>query len=210
MKRKSLWIVCACLMLALAACGATEETPEPGTTGTPKTEPTKTATVEPTEAPEPTIEPTKEPEAEPTATAIPTETPEPTATSTPTPEPTATVAPTETPTPTPEPTATPTPEPSFDTSWASNEFEKLIPKPPVGESHWKAVKKDESTYKITTYGPNLNLSVFMDYVKLLSECGFTVEESMADYIYFATDKDGNEVRVLREADIHEYTVKKAK
>ena len=202
MKRKSLWIVCAWLMLALAACGTTEEMPELPSESTKEATAAPTKAAEPTKEPEvtpvamPTAEPEVTPTLEPTATAVPTETPAP--------EPTATS------TPTPEPTATPTPAPSFDTSWASNEFEKLIPMPPVGESDWKAEKKDENTYRITTYGPNLNVSVFMDYVNLLSECGFMVEESIADYIYFATDKDGNEVRVLREADIHEYTIKKAK
>ena len=100
--------------------------------------------------------------------------------------------------------------PSFNTDWASNEFEMIIPQPPVGESDWKTEQKDDDTYRITTYGPNLNVAVFMDYVNLLSSYGFTIEESLAEYIYIATDANGNEVKLLREADIHQYTIKKEK
>jgi len=196
MKRKSILMIGACMMLVMAACGAKGEKPELPPEPTKAEKPEATATVAPTEAEEPTVEPTEEPVMEPTAM----------------PEPTATPIPTETPTPEPTATSTPVPTPalSFDNSWASNEFEMLIPQPPVGESDWKTEQKDDDTYRITTYGPNLNVAVFMDYVQLLSTYGFSIEESMAEYIYIATDANGNEVKLLREADIHQYTIKKAK
>ena len=113
------------LLLAMVACGASEETAPPATAVPPTATPAPTATPEPTATAVP-----------PTATPAPTATPEPTATAvppTPTPAPTATPEPTATtvpPTPTPEPTAIPTSSPS------PTSISRVAPSAVLGSEEW--------------------------------------------------------------------------
>lgn len=101
--------------------------------------------------------------------------------------------------------------PAFDTSWASNEFEAVLPQLPF--SGWTA-KQDGNTYKMelgglktetktdadgNTIGYGEDKTAIINYVESLKNYGFTVEETggIEGYVYEWSIKDasGNEVEV---------------
>ena len=87
-----------------------------------------------------------------------------------------------------------TAEPTFDTAWAQNEFEKLLPQPPF--TGWIGEQTGEHTYEMETGEANKDESgtyydTFADYVNALSEYGFTIEVIGEGYLYNACDANGN-------------------
>ena len=99
----------------------------------------------------------------------------------------------------------------FDTSWASNEFEALLPQLPF--SGW-ATKTDGNTYKMelgglktetktdadgNTIGYGEDKTAIINYVESLTGYGFTVEETggIEGYVYEWEIKDaaGNTIEV---------------
>lgn len=104
-----------------------------------------------------------------------------------------------------------TDEGAFDTSWASNEFEALLPQLPF--SGW-ATKTDGNTYKMelggletetktddagNTIGYGVDKTTIINYVESLENYGFTVEETggIEGYVYQWSVKDakGNEIEI---------------
>ena len=102
-------------------------------------------------------------------------------------------------------------ENTFDTSWASNEFESLLPQLPF--SGWTA-KQDGNTYKMElgglktetltdsegkTIGYGEDKAALISYLDSLSSYGFTVEETggIEGYVYEWSVKDanGNEIEI---------------
>ena len=100
---------------------------------------------------------------------------------------------------------------AFDTSWASNEFEALIPQLPF--SGW-TTKTDGNTYKMelgglktetktdtdgNTIGYGEDKTAIINYVESLTGYGFTVEETggIEGYVYEWEIKDaaGNTIEV---------------
>ena len=89
--------------------------------------------------------------------------------------------------PTQAPTAAPTEAieeaepvevPAFDNTWASNDFEKLIPQPPF--EGWTGKQTDEKTYEMETSqadadGSGTYYDTFGAYADTLRDCGFTME-----------------------------------
>lgn len=101
-------------------------------------------------------------------------------------------------------------EPAFDTSWASNEFEALLPQLPL--EGWKTSKKSDSEYKMELGG--LKDSVITDddgnmigygedkqaliyYLESLKGYGFSVTETGGiegyEYEWLVVDPAGNEI-----------------
>ena len=99
----------------------------------------------------------------------------------------------------------------FDTSWASNEFEALLPQLPF--SGW-TTKTDDNTYKMelgglktetktdadgNTIGYGEDKTAIINYVESLTGYGFTVEETggIEGYVYEWEIKDaaGNTIEV---------------
>lgn len=100
-------------------------------------------------------------------------------------------------------------EPAFDTSWASNAFEALLPELPF--SGWKTSQKDDRTYKMELTGLNTSAATnapdsgepdgadkqkLLDYFETLTSYGFTVEEIGTDYMWKAIDAAGNEIEFM--------------
>ncbi|MBR6610533.1 MAG: hypothetical protein IKK99_10010 [Oscillospiraceae bacterium] len=102
-------------------------------------------------------------------------------------------------------------ENTFDTSWASNEFEALLPQLPF--SGWTA-KQDGNTYKMELGGLKTETltdsegkkigygedkAALISYLDSLSSYGFTVEETggIEGYVYEWSVKDanGNEIEI---------------
>ena len=98
---------------------------------------------------------------------------------------------------------------SFDTSWASNDFEALIPKLPF--DGWTTNQKDELTYEMELIGLNTSGATnppdsgepdgadkqkLINYLNSLTSCGFTVEETGEDYEWVAVDGFGNEIEFM--------------
>ena len=100
---------------------------------------------------------------------------------------------------------------TFDTSWANNEFEAVLPQLPF--SGWTA-KQDGNTYKMelgglktetktdadgNTIGYGEDKTAIINYVESLTNYGFTVEETggIEGYVYEWSVKDakGNEVEI---------------
>lgn len=102
-------------------------------------------------------------------------------------------------------------KPPFDTSWASNAFEKLIPQPPF--EGWNGEKISENAYKMETSQANADGSgtyydTWAAYVQTLRDCGFTVQGDT--YSAEGTDRNGNQVE-LQCGDGHAWiTIYKAK
>ena len=100
--------------------------------------------------------------------------------------------------------------PAFDTSWASNEFEKLIPQPPF--DGWTGEKTSEKVYEMETSQANADGSgtyydTWAAYIQTLEDCGFTVEGDT--YSAEGTDGNGNKVE-LQCGDGHAWiTIRKA-
>ena len=74
--------------------------------------------------------------------------------------------------------------PAFDTSWASNDFEKLIPQPPF--EGWTGNTVSDSVYEMETSKANadeatnadggwLYYDIWAEYIQTLIDCGFVME-----------------------------------
>lgn len=103
-------------------------------------------------------------------------------------------------------------EPAFDTDWASNEFEALIPELPFGgKGTWSASQESNSVYEITIIGLNTSAATnpsdsnepdgadkikLKAYLNTLPDYGFTVTETGDDYEWLVTDSAGNEIVFL--------------
>lgn len=84
--------------------------------------------------------------------------------------------------------------PVFDTSWASNGYEKLIPKPPF--EGWTGEKTSERVYEMETAQAraedgSTGYDIWEQYLQTLRDCGFTVTGDT----YSAEGKDSNGNRV---------------
>ena len=96
--------------------------------------------------------------------------------------------------------------PAFDTSWADNSFEALLPELPfVG---WTVKQENDKIYKMELSGLNTSPATnpynsgepdgadktkLLEYIKSLSSFGFVTEETGAGYMWVATDKVGNKI-----------------
>ncbi len=100
-------------------------------------------------------------------------------------------------------------DPAFDTSWATNDFEALLPKLPF--DGWKTSQPDTNTYKMEVSGLNTSPATnapdsgepdgadkqkLKDYLGTLSSFGFSVEETGTDYMWEAKDPNGNEIEFM--------------
>ena len=107
-----------------------------------------------------------------------------------------TQAPSETePAPTEE--TVPEEEPAFDNSWASNDFEKLIPQPPF--DGWTGKQTGSKVYEMETSQANADGSgtyydTFGAYAETLKACGFAMEGDT--YLWEGADQDGNSVKLM--------------
>ena len=96
--------------------------------------------------------------------------------------------------------------PAFDTSWASNEFEAMIPELPFTD--WTVVEETDNTYKLevgglrtangadTATGFEEDKDALITYINSLSEYGFTVEETGENYNWLVTDGEGNTIEFM--------------
>lgn len=99
--------------------------------------------------------------------------------------------------------------PTFDTSWAANDFEAVLPKLPFEE--WTTSQPDANTYKMEKTGLNTSPATnppdsgepdgadktkLKDYLSTLSSYGFTVEETGTDYQWLVKDATGNEAEFM--------------
>ena len=125
-------------------------------------------------------------------------------------EPTDTAAHTE---PTEAETTSPEDAPlTFDTSWASNDFEALLPKLPL--EGWTTNQESDSVYEMelgglndqtiiddngNTIGDGEDKEKLFDYLDSLVDYGFSVEETGGiegyEYEWLVTDPNGNEIEV---------------
>lgn len=85
---------------------------------------------------------------------------------------------------------------SFDTDWASNDFEKLIPEPPF--TGWTAEQTSDNTYEMET--PNANpdgsddyYDTWAAYQQTLTDCGFRLDGDV--YISEGSDSNGTTVEL---------------
>lgn len=98
---------------------------------------------------------------------------------------------------------------AFDTSHATNDFEKLIPKLPF--EGWTVLSKTDTEYKLQKTGLNTGAATnppnstepdgadkdrLLEYLSTLSTYGFTVTEKSAGYKWLATDKVGNKIEFM--------------
>ena len=99
--------------------------------------------------------------------------------------------------------------PAFDTSWADNAFEALLPELPF--SGWITSQPDSRTYKMEISGLNTSAATnapdsgepdgadkqkLLDYFETLTSYGFVIEEIGTDYMWKATDIAGNEIEFM--------------
>ena len=100
-------------------------------------------------------------------------------------------------------------ESAFDTSWASNDFEKLLPKLPF--TGWTTSQESDTTYKMELQGLNTSAATnpsdstepdgadkdkLISYLNSLSDYGFTVEETGEGYQWNVTDANGNQMEFM--------------
>lgn len=100
-------------------------------------------------------------------------------------------------------------EPAFDTGWASNAFEKLIPELPF--DGWTVVSETDTVYKLEVLGLNTGPSTnppdsgekdgadkdtLLAYLNALPGYGFTLQETGEGYQWLTTDTDGNEIEFM--------------
>ena len=100
-------------------------------------------------------------------------------------------------------------ESSFDTSWASNDFEKLLPELPF--TGWTTSQESDTAYKMELQGLNTSAATnpsdssepdgadkdkLISYLDSLSDYGFTVEETGAGYQWNVTDANGNQMEFM--------------
>jgi len=88
-------------------------------------------------------------------------------------------------------------EVKYDISWASNDFEKLIPQPPF--SGWTGEKKSDSEYEMVTSEANADGSgkyyeEFEAYALSLKDLGFEVEGEFNEFTI--KDSAGNTIELL--------------
>lgn len=93
--------------------------------------------------------------------------------------------------------------PTFDTSWASNDFEAMIPELPF--TGWTVTEETDSKYELelggletagganTASGFEKDKDALITYLNALTAYGFTVEETGDDYEWLVTDVDGNTI-----------------
>ncbi len=99
--------------------------------------------------------------------------------------------------------------PAFDTAWASNEFEKLIPKLPF--EGWKVKTETDTVYELEVVGLNTSAATnppdsgekdgadkdsLLAYLNTLPSYGFTVQETGSGYQWLVTDANGNEIEFM--------------
>ena len=100
-------------------------------------------------------------------------------------------------------------ESSFDTSWTSNDFEKLLPELPF--TGWTTSQESDTTYKMELQGLNTSAATnpsdstepdgadkdkLISYLNSLSDYGFTVEETGEGYQWNVTDANGNQMEFM--------------
>lgn len=100
-------------------------------------------------------------------------------------------------------------ESSFDTSWASNDFEKLLPELPF--TGWTTSQTNDNTYKMELQGLNTSAATnpsdsgeedgadknkLITYLNSLSDYGFTIEETGAGFKWLVKDADGNQMEFM--------------
>lgn len=100
-------------------------------------------------------------------------------------------------------------ESAFDTSWASNDFEKLLPELPF--TGWTTSQESDTTYKMELQGLNTSAATnpsdsgepdgadkdkLISYLNSLSDYGFTVEETGEGYQWNVTDSNGNQMEFM--------------
>lgn len=100
-------------------------------------------------------------------------------------------------------------ESAFDTSWASNDFEKLLPELPF--TGWTTSQESDTTYKMELQGLNTSAATnpsdsgepdgadkdkLISYLNSLSDYGFTVEETGEGYQWNVTDANGNQMEFM--------------
>lgn len=98
---------------------------------------------------------------------------------------------------------------AFDTSWASNDFEKLLPELPF--TGWTTSQESDTTYKMELQGLNTSAATnpsdsgqpdgadkdkLITYLNSLSNYGFTVEETGEGYKWNVTDANGNQMEFM--------------
>lgn len=98
---------------------------------------------------------------------------------------------------------------AFDTSWASNDFEKLLPELPF--TGWTTSQESDTTYKMELQGLNTSAATnpsdstepdgadkdkLISYLNSLSDYGFTVEETGEGYQWNVTDANGNQMEFM--------------
>ena len=94
-------------------------------------------------------------------------------------------------------TAAEEPQVSFDNSWASNNFEKLIPQPPF--TGWSGEMTSCTVYEMLTAQANADGSgnyykEFEAYAQSLKECGYEVSGEFNEFT--ARDAAGNVIELL--------------
>ena len=105
------------------------------------------------------------------------------------------------------------PEAAFDTAWAANEFEALLPKLPF--EGWTTTQESDTVYEMElgglkdsvftdengiTIGYDEDKEALMDYLESLKSYGFSVEETggIEGYAYkwMVIDPSGNEIEFV--------------
>ena len=96
--------------------------------------------------------------------------------------------------------------PAFDTSWASNEFEAMIPELPF--TGWTVVEETDTVYELelgglrtangadTATGFEEDKDALIAYINSLPAYGFTVEETGENYSWVVTNSEGNTVEFI--------------
>lgn len=96
--------------------------------------------------------------------------------------------------------------PAFDTSWASNEFEAMIPELPF--TGWTVCRETDTVYELelgglrtangadTATGFEEDKDALVAYVNSLPAYGFTVEETGENYSWVVTNSEGNTVEFI--------------
>ena len=104
------------------------------------------------------------------------------------------------------PTETEEETPAFDTSWASNEFEAMIPELPF--TGWTVVNETDTIYELelgglrtangadTATGFEEDKDALITYINSLSAYGLTVEETGENYSWLATNDEGNTIEFM--------------
>lgn len=113
--------------------------------------------------------------------------------------------------------------PVFDTGWASNDFEKLIPELPF--EGWTVTEESERTYALEISGLNTSpatntpgsgeadgadKTTLLEYLDSLTDYGFAVEETGEGYQWLVTDPGGNTVDFKCAEGFCWVTIRKAK